>query len=223
MAIVKVLKKENFLNMEDISEGTQIIPVVDVRSIYEDDQKFIDGYKERMRVIDSNIALNSTKIEEEQNLVTRIQGIQKNHSESIQKLNSDLTGITNDIENINNNASKTFNIKGTLKTTTTRAATSENRCVTLIAKDKCDLYLAEEQGSIYFITAPGTYTLGESDIDVEELSMCVYTDNKWLVHSLGIPFIPKPTAADAGKVLKVADNGTLYWGEDIKTITSNMS
>lgn len=138
----------------------------------------------------------------------------KTVSTSVQEVQSNVTNVQEQqlamqsaVDNISNNVSNNFSVKGTLKIIDSGkgidTSTPDAGCTSVFDNiNQCSIidYENLEDNAIYFITSPGNYKIDDNtSFIVTDLSVLVLNKNasgedKVSVVSLGMPFIPTPTA-----------------------------
>lgn len=220
MGIVRVIKQSE---LQGGSSDQHIYPVTSTEAIYDLNNKKLSV---SLSEVSSNIAdLNGSVVQ----LVKDTSAIEKHLAQndaSIESVYNNLESfketVTPELDSIKNtNISFQGIISGALEANRTAQNAQHNfECSSSFNTETvdCEIFNVDNAnpGDAWFITKPGEYKINGNTYNVNNLSIlqCVNSSNgnkAFSVYDLGIPFIPVPLESDAGKSLKVALDGSLYW------------
>lgn len=223
MGIIRAIKSNELAG----GEGNEpIYPVTSVRAIYDLNNRALDAIIEEQNTSISNTSTKASVLEKTINEVNI-------NIDSIKNVQSSLQGNINTIQSTvqtlesavaqKNNQNNYIVAKVTVGDSVTRGLpenTNHNlSCYSLIKEGGCVIngyetsYIQNiKDGEIIIPTKPGEYIIDNQTLKVTDCSLIQKQGEDFVVISLGIPFIPTPTKNDIDKTLKVAENGSLYWG-----------
>ena len=212
MGIVKAIKSNELVGGN--GDG-YIYPVTSIKAIYDLDSKNLeDILREKDNTI-NNLENKTNVLQADISSVDTYVHVVENAQEL---LKSDLKNTKNSITEINatiQNIQPGGTFLGNITNENARASQSEIYvCTGTINVGQCYTLPIHyiKNGDIIVPKKKGEYQLGDKKIIIDEVSIIQKQGEDFKVISLGIPFIPIPTAIDADKTLKVAQDMSLYWG-----------
>lgn len=209
MGIVKAIKSSELVG----GNGDEhIYPITSIKAIYDLDSKnledilrekdnTINNLENKTNVLQADISSVNTYVHEVENAQELLKSDLKDTKNSITEINANIQNIQ---------PGGTF--LGNITNENARASQSYiTVCAKIIDAEQCmELPIQNiKNGDIIVPEKKGEYQLGDKNITINEVSIIQKQGEDFKVISLGIPL---PDTNDIGKTLKVAENGSLYWG-----------
>lgn len=192
-----------------------IYPVTSIKAIYDLDSKSLEDILQEKDSTINNIESKTTVLQADissvNTQVNEVKSSQELLKNDLNKTKNSITEINTTIQNIQPGG--TF--LGNMESNNTRSFQAQvNICTGMIDAQVCiplDIQNIKN-GDIIIPKNKGQYQLGDKSITINEVSIIQKQGNNFNVISLGVPFIPIPKEEDKGSTLKIAEDGSLYWG-----------
>lgn len=209
MGIVKAIKSNELVGGN--GDG-YIYPVTSIKAIYDLNSKnledilrekdnTINNLENKTNVLQADISSVDTYVHEVENSQELLKSDLKNTKNSITEINTTIQNIQ---------PGGTF--LGNMESNNTRSFQAQiNVCTVSADVQACKPLDIQniKNGDIIVPKNKGNYQIGDKNITINEVSIIQKQGDDFKVISLGIPL---PGTNDIDKTLKVAENGSLYWG-----------
>lgn len=197
-----------------------IYPVTSTKAVFDENNKTLEeiilNINEGSQSIMYAVEKIDSSLKDVEGFVSEQQDTNRTVSASIRNVETSISAVAQSVQNLPQSASY---IKGSITPSNTRASSSQSNnieCFSPVTQDTttgiCQIFDDNnfKDGDILIPKKAGSYIIGDTTLNITELSLIQKQKNTYVLLSLGIPL---PTTEDAGKSLKASSDGTMYWGE----------